>query len=98
MRVVFAVRVVLSIAKKIAMISGKGVYIPQRYVFGLLGFLALSNAYIQRFNLSLTITEMTHPVFHSAKDKDTYECSGELIVTNSTKSVSMEIIFRFENL
>lgn len=41
------------------------IYIRQRYVVGLLGFFALINAYIQRFSMSLAITEMANPIHHA---------------------------------
>ncbi|KAJ8682771.1 hypothetical protein QAD02_018563 [Eretmocerus hayati] len=37
-------------------------YIPQRWVFAIMGFLALVNAYAMRVCLSITITEMTAPL------------------------------------
>lgn len=39
--------------------------IPQRYVFGLMGFLAVANAYAMRSVLSVAITEMV--VVHHGK-------------------------------
>lgn len=33
-------------------------FIPQRYVLGLMGFLAIVNAYTMRVSLSIAITEM----------------------------------------
>uniref|UniRef100_A0A1B6D0T1 Major facilitator superfamily (MFS) profile domain-containing protein n=1 Tax=Clastoptera arizonana TaxID=38151 RepID=A0A1B6D0T1_9HEMI len=44
--------------------------IPQRYILGLMGFFAFANGYIQRFCLSLAITEM---VIHVKKDDDVYD-------------------------
>lgn len=67
--------------------SVRRVYLPQRYIFGILGFMAVSNAYIQRFNLSLTITEMTAPVYHEIRDAN--DCPGTLRHSNSTHKVSI---------
>ncbi|XP_065204133.1 putative inorganic phosphate cotransporter [Planococcus citri] len=67
-------------------------YIPQRYIFGLLGFMALSNAYVQRFSLSLTITEMTdsnHDLIPT-KNAEDVECPvGEIIITNRTSRTQL---------
>ncbi|XKL69543.1 hypothetical protein PGB90_007312 [Kerria lacca] len=71
--------------KKSVNLEESRIYIPQRYIFGLLGFLALANAYIQRFNLSLTITEMTHPIYHHSGNKDNVDCPGSFHETNKTK-------------
>lgn len=49
--------------------------------------MALSNAYVQRFSLSLTITEMTdsnHDIFIIKANED---CPAELIIRNKTYTV-----------
>ena len=64
-------------------------YIPQRYVLGFMGFLAVANAYTMRNVLSLTITEMVVH-HHSKNDKiiiDPYSCPGHLEIKNHTDTV-----------
>ncbi|KAF6203094.1 hypothetical protein GE061_003508 [Apolygus lucorum] len=62
-------------------------WLRQRYVVGILGFLALANGYIQRFCLSLAITEMvaTHKL-HPTKI-DLHACpfdESTVVTTNGT--------------
>lgn len=40
--------------------------IPQRYVLGIMGFLAIVNAYTMRVTLNIAITEMVYPVNETA--------------------------------
>ncbi|KAG8308157.1 hypothetical protein J6590_002241 [Homalodisca vitripennis] len=49
-------------------IIAQGLCVPQRYVLAFMGFLAIANGYIQRFCLSLAITEMVVP--HDREDHD----------------------------
>ncbi|XP_065213100.1 putative inorganic phosphate cotransporter [Planococcus citri] len=59
-------------------------YMPQRYVLGLMGFLAVANAYSMRNVLNLTITEMVVH-HHSKHDKiiiDPDSCPGTLEIKN----------------
>lgn len=47
--------------------------IPQRWIFAIMGFLALFNAYAMRICLSITITEMVIPM-KNAMHNDQYTC------------------------
>ena len=47
--------------------------IPQRWIFAIMGFLALFNAYAMRVCLSITITEMVIPM-KNAIHNDQYTC------------------------
>ncbi|XP_075230609.1 putative inorganic phosphate cotransporter [Lycorma delicatula] len=62
---------------------GKGC-MPQRYVLGLMGFLAVVNAYTMRNCLSLAITEMV--IYHKHHDVaiDPNACPGEIQIRNHT--------------
>lgn len=62
---------------------GKGC-MPQRYVLGLMGFLAVVNAYTMRNCLSLAITEMV--IYHKHNDVgvDPDACPGEIQIRNHT--------------
>ncbi|XP_024877927.1 putative inorganic phosphate cotransporter [Temnothorax curvispinosus] len=42
--------------------------LPQRWIFAIMGFLAVLNAYTMRICLSITITEMTIPIDHNYTD------------------------------
>lgn len=65
-------------------------FIPQRYVLGLMGFLALANGYIQRFCLSLAITEMVkHTSEHSAEDP--HSCPVPIVNHTDSESVHTEV-------
>lgn len=68
---------------------------PQRYVLAFMGFLAMANAYIQRFCLSLAITEMVLPPSHVAatgtKVLDPYACPGTLNATAADDYVSVSV-------
>lgn len=68
---------------------------PQRYVLAFMGFLAMANAYIQRFCLSLAITEMVLPHSHVAatgtKVLDPYACPGTLNATAEDDYVSVSM-------
>nr|XP_023026033.1 putative inorganic phosphate cotransporter isoform X2 [Leptinotarsa decemlineata] len=60
--------------------------IPQRYILGIMGFLAVVNAYTMRVSLSIAITEMVAP--HDSKeiiDPDSCPVPGQM---NSTASVT----------
>lgn len=59
-------------------------FIPQRYVIGLLGFLAFALTYVQRFCLSMAITEMAHQE-HKVSNK-TIQCPVPQLVRNQTIS------------
>ncbi|XP_058791949.1 putative inorganic phosphate cotransporter isoform X2 [Phymastichus coffea] len=56
-------------------------YVPQRWVFAVMGFLALLNAYAMRVCLSITITEMTLPREGSVAGE---EICSQLIPGNAT--------------
>ncbi|KAJ8967618.1 hypothetical protein NQ314_002736, partial [Rhamnusium bicolor] len=58
-------------------------FIPQRYILGIMGFLAVVNAYTMRVILSVAITEMVFPVKLDHFDPDTCDLEFE----NSTKSI-----------
>ncbi|XP_063916931.1 sialin-like isoform X1 [Zophobas morio] len=62
--------------------------IPQRYVLGIMGFLAIVNAYTMRVTLSVAITEMVEPS-NGTTHHDPNACSGSLsnssTVTNPDK-------------
>ncbi|XP_024084290.1 putative inorganic phosphate cotransporter isoform X2 [Cimex lectularius] len=63
------------------------VCIAQRYVLGLMGFLAVANAYAMRGCLSLAITVMVyHPPSSSNAHSDPNACPGELPTKNTTNS------------
>ncbi|XP_066254786.1 putative inorganic phosphate cotransporter isoform X2 [Euwallacea similis] len=47
--------------------------IPQRYILGIMGFLAVVNAYTMRVVLSVAITEMTANIIHN-ETLDTHSC------------------------
>ncbi|XP_076262845.1 sialin-like isoform X1 [Rhynchophorus ferrugineus] len=47
--------------------------IPQRYILGIMGFLAVVNAYTMRVVLSVAITEMVQPMIHN-QTLDTHSC------------------------
>lgn len=68
--------------------------IKQRYVVGFMGFFALANGYIQRFCLSLAITEMvaTHRLHHTKIDPNACPLDT-VITTNGTIHVSIVHIF-----
>lgn len=68
--------------------------VQQRYVFGLMGFFAVANAYAMRSCLSLAITEMVVS-HHGSKDvkgpiDDPNACPGELITRNHTINPAYE--------
>jgi ACS family sodium-dependent inorganic phosphate cotransporter len=65
-------------------------FIPQRYVLGIMGFLAIVNAYTMRVTLSVAITEMVQPSTNSSHYYDPNACSGEL--SNSSDSVTVGTI------
>ncbi|CAH0564297.1 unnamed protein product [Brassicogethes aeneus] len=60
--------------------------IPQRYILGIMGFLAVVNAYTMRVTLSVAITEMVAPIIHNASYKDE-TCTAELNINHSTPIV-----------
>ncbi|KAJ8959237.1 hypothetical protein NQ318_022500 [Aromia moschata] len=60
------------------------IIIPQRYLLGIMGFLAVVNAYTMRVILSVAITEMVAPKKLTHYDSQTCD----LVFENSTKSVS----------
>ncbi|KAL0099190.1 hypothetical protein PUN28_020042 [Cardiocondyla obscurior] len=60
--------------------AAEGNHLPQRWVFAIMGFLAILNAYTMRICLSITITEMTNPINHTFTD-DTCPAQAK----NSTK-------------
>lgn len=61
-----------------------GSRLPQRWIFAIMGFLAILNAYTMRICLSITITEMAVPLKHNYTD-DT--CLNEKDISNKTKNV-----------
>ena len=65
-----------------------GAPIPQRWVFAIMGFLALFNAYTMRVCLSITIIEMVHPENKSmdATLNDTEACPADEIADTSISS------------
>ena len=58
--------------------------IRQRWVFAVMSFLALFNAFTMRSCLSITITEMTIPI--REKEYHGYSCSYEDALTANTRS------------
>ncbi|GJQ72216.1 hypothetical protein Trydic_g3307 [Trypoxylus dichotomus] len=61
--------------------------IPQRYVLGIMGFLAILNAYTMRTSLSLAITEMVQPTVSGESEdvcivNDTHEDSSSSKITD----------------
>lgn len=66
-------------------------YLPQRYVFGFMGFLAVANAYALRNVLNLAITEMVvHHHKESSKETvvvDPNGCPGTLEYKNHSDPV-----------
>jgi len=49
-------------------ITVTGARLPQRWVFAIMGFLAILNAYTMRICLSITITQMAYPIQHNYTD------------------------------
>uniref|UniRef100_A0A8D8ZMV9 Inorganic phosphate cotransporter n=1 Tax=Cacopsylla melanoneura TaxID=428564 RepID=A0A8D8ZMV9_9HEMI len=68
--------------KDLDMLDKPDYFIPQRYVLGILGFLAFALTYVQRFCLSIAITEMAH-VEHKISNK-TLQCPGPVFIKNQT--------------
>ncbi|XP_075225441.1 putative inorganic phosphate cotransporter isoform X2 [Lycorma delicatula] len=66
-------------------ISTESCWIRQRYVLGIMGFLGLANGYIQRFCLSLAITEMV--LGHHKGKTDPHSCPAEYQSSNVTKTL-----------
>lgn len=64
-------------------------YFPQRYVFGLMGFLAVANAYAMRNVLNLAITEMV--VYHHKAELiiDPDSCPGTIEIKNYSDPVCL---------
>lgn len=60
--------------------------IPQRYVLGLMGFLAIVNAYTMRVSLSVAITEMVLPS-NTTQKYDPDSCPGDDSFNSSTVTV-----------
>ncbi|XP_053987943.1 putative inorganic phosphate cotransporter isoform X1 [Hylaeus volcanicus] len=61
--------------------------IPQRWVFAVMGFLALFNAYAMRVCLSITITEMVYPSTSENHTEDVCEYEPDVFaVTNLTRT------------
>ncbi|RZF46751.1 hypothetical protein LSTR_LSTR002614 [Laodelphax striatellus] len=61
--------------------------LPQRYVLGIMGFLAVANAYSMRNTLNLAITQMVEPHYrknHTLSIDDPEACPGEIITHNHT--------------
>ncbi|KAL3272430.1 hypothetical protein HHI36_013912 [Cryptolaemus montrouzieri] len=58
--------------------------IPQRYVLGLMGFLAIVNAYTMRVSLNIAITEMVYPV-NETEHPDPDACIPENDASTSSK-------------
>lgn len=58
--------------------------IPQRYVLGIMGFMAIVNAYTMRISLSVAITEMVLPL-NVSEHHDPDACPAES--TNSTRTI-----------
>lgn len=69
--------------------------IPQRYVLGIMGLLAVCNAYTMRVCLNLAVTQMVNNTKDSADHYDPDACPDEseflTNVTASTKPVSFFI-------
>ncbi|XP_050311165.1 sialin-like isoform X4 [Anthonomus grandis grandis] len=57
--------------------------IPQRYILGIMGFLAVVNAYTMRVVLSVAITEMVLPIAHN-ETIDSHSCTNDWNVNTST--------------
>lgn len=58
--------------------------IPQRYVLGIMGFLALVNAYTMRTALSVAITEMVPPM-PPTENPDACDVGDDYPTNSSTK-------------
>ncbi|XP_015113575.1 putative inorganic phosphate cotransporter isoform X2 [Diachasma alloeum] len=74
----------------LSMWRGCCIRVQQRWIFALMGFLALFNAYTMRVCLSITITEMTVPINTSQKIDDTCQIDrqkDESTKVNSTNQV-----------
>lgn len=82
--------------------------VNQRYILGFMGFFALANGYIQRFCLSLAITEMvaTHRLHHTKIDPNAcpldtiittngtvHKFSGEFVWDESTQGLILSAFF-----
>lgn len=66
--------------------------IPQRYVLGLMGFLAVVNAYTMRISLSIAITEMVPPV-ESSTHFDPDACPSHPKNSSDIIEVSQKIVY-----
>ncbi|XP_060521750.1 putative inorganic phosphate cotransporter [Cylas formicarius] len=66
--------------------------IPQRYILGIMGFLAVVNAYTMRVVLSVAITEMVQPIEHHDKI-DSHSCisdwEGNITTIHSVRSTNL---------
>ncbi|XP_014223244.1 putative inorganic phosphate cotransporter [Trichogramma pretiosum] len=60
------------------------IHIPQRWIFALMGFLGLFNAYAMRACLSITITQMVVPTTHAFISEDETCRFNDTISTNTT--------------
>ncbi|XP_063991278.1 putative inorganic phosphate cotransporter isoform X1 [Diachasmimorpha longicaudata] len=72
----------------------RGIRVQQRWVFALMGFLALFNAYTMRVCLSITITEMTVPINSSHKIDNT--CQIDRPKEESTKVNSTNQLYHWD--
>lgn len=65
--------------------------IPQRYVLGFMGFLAIVNAYTMRVSLNIAITEMVVPT-NESRNYDPHRCIVEEdTFKNETKKLNQEL-------
>ncbi|XP_049817601.1 putative inorganic phosphate cotransporter isoform X2 [Aethina tumida] len=67
--------------------------IPQRYLLGIMGFLAVVNAYTMRVTLSVAITEMVAPIPHNDMYND-QTCTLELS-NNSKNSIINDNLYHW---
>lgn len=65
--------------------------IPQRYILGIMGFLAVVNAYTMRVILSVAITEMVYPINQTNISYNEQICKIESESLNTPTVVSIFI-------
>ncbi|KAF2903420.1 hypothetical protein ILUMI_02773 [Ignelater luminosus] len=78
------------------LIISKCFFIPQRYVLGLMGFLAVVNAYLMRVVLSVAITEMVMPLNKSIHDSSDTCPDPELTGTSKVGVASSERVYDWD--
>jgi len=74
-------------------VAGERNWIQQRYILSLMGFMALAMGYIQRFCISLAITEMAEQVRHTPLHINSeVMCPIEETIGNATLSKKVPYI------